>query len=226
MDNTMNQIIQKTFIYDMPDDYLYQTNNLGKTAEWTYVGPSRLWVFVNKENKLFANRFLTDRDHGGEVPVPPDHFRTCIECELEPLLCTLIYDPHSVDAVDPAMLEQHIDELPDGTTYQRPANPVPDHTYELFEIQYNESTDSFIKPYPWKQPHTTWDVIREVRNQKLQNTDDKDHEYVPDAVRTQWQEYRQKLRELPQLHGAATKDDTPTTDPWKIQFYTAPDSTI
>lgn len=223
-DNNMNTI-QKTFTYDLPDDYLYQTNELGKTAEWTYIGPDKLWIFIDKESNLYTNRCLTDFDHGGEIPVPIDQYRICVDCNLEPLLCTLLYEKQSPHAIDPGTLDQHIEELPDGLTYQRPLNPVPDHTYELFEIMFDPNTNNAITPFPWKKPHMTWEGIRQWRNLKLDHSDDRDHEYMPESLRTEWQEYRQKLRDLPQIHGANNGDQEPTTDPWKIVAYIAPDGT-
>jgi len=41
-----NNIISKTFNYDLPDDYLNQTNNNNLIGSFTYSGPDKLWVFV------------------------------------------------------------------------------------------------------------------------------------------------------------------------------------
>ena len=36
--------ITKTFTYDIPDEYLAQTNSNGDTATATYTGPDKLYV--------------------------------------------------------------------------------------------------------------------------------------------------------------------------------------
>ena len=40
--------ITKQFTYDIPDDYLSQTNSKGDTATATYTGPEKLYVFVDQ----------------------------------------------------------------------------------------------------------------------------------------------------------------------------------
>ena len=55
----MNKIT-KTFTYDCPDDYLYDTNALGKTGEWTYTGPDKIWVLVDNTTNKFAGGVLTE----------------------------------------------------------------------------------------------------------------------------------------------------------------------
>ena len=56
----MNKIISQTFTYDLPDDYLLTTNNLKKTGTWTYNGPDKIWVFVNKETLTWKSCYIND----------------------------------------------------------------------------------------------------------------------------------------------------------------------
>ena len=48
MTDKVNNHIDVTFTYDAPDDYLYQTNELGKTGTWTYNGPDKIWYSAAK----------------------------------------------------------------------------------------------------------------------------------------------------------------------------------
>lgn len=215
----MANIITKTFTYDIADDYLAQTNDLGKTAEWTYEGPDKVWVFISKESLHYVGRFLTEDNDGETYPTPIDQYKVLIDCNVDPLIAVLVGAGKGVD-ID--ALEQHTEELPDGTTYTRIKNPTPDHTYELNEIIYNPTTGEFNKPYPWKKPHIAWEQIRAWRNSLLENSDDKELSDMPESLRSAWAEYRQKLRDLPQVHGAAHSGEEPVTEPWKIQPYKDP----
>lgn len=214
--------ITKTFTYNIADDYLYQTNNLGKTGEWTYNGPDKIWIFIYKETNLITCAFKTAEEDGENYPTPLDQYKLMVDCETNPLLCCLV---GADDPTDHQLLPQYEEELPDGMIYKRPATPVPDHTYEAAEIQYNPATGELVTPYPWKKPHVTWEDIRVGRNGELTASDDRVVPDLPLSLKTAWEEFRQKMRDLPQVHGAAHSGETPTTDPWKLQAYPKPDGT-
>lgn len=202
---------EKTFTYDMPDAYLYQTNDLKKTGEWTYRGPDKLWIFIDNNTKKIISRFhYTELDNGADVPTPEGQTKVLVNANEEPLIASLIHNE-----VDYGTLPQTVEELPDGNTYGHPDPQVPDHTYELSEIQYDVETGKFLKPLPWKQPHVSWDDLRQWRNQQLSISDAKIRTCRPELV-SAWEEYRQKLRDLPTLMEGV--------DPWKVIFPDAPDA--
>lgn len=208
----VNTKIDKTFTYDIPDDYLYQTNDLGLTGEWTYNGVDKLWVLVSKETNKYVGIYYTEAEDGEHIPTPLDMYKVRIDANVDPLFCCLI----GADEVrDYAELEQLVEELPDGNTYSRPAVITPDHAYELTDIEYDPVAGSFVKPYPWKKPHMTWEMMRDWRNQTLMTLDYRAPADAPEAVKAQWEAYRQALRDLPQTYGAEP-GGTPTIDPWKI----------
>jgi hypothetical protein len=200
MEEKFNNIINVPFIYDAPDDYLSQTNALGKTGNWVYNGPDKIWTFVNKEALIYEGRYLTEKDDGANVPTPEHQYKVEIDCSTNPLLCTII----GADEIrDYNLLDQYEETMPDGKVYNRPLTPPPDHTYELQEIIYNPGTGDFNKPYPWKKPHMHWDLMRLWRNNQLAATDHQGAAYdMPAGLKAQWDEYRQALRDMPQLHGA------------------------
>lgn len=209
--------IDITFTYNVPDDYLAQTNIEGKTETWTYNGHDVIYAFFSKETGRYMYRFLTDAENGAEVPTPLDQYKVTINAAEEPLLATLL----GADEIrDYAELPQLEEELPDGSVYKRPAIIPPDHAYEISEITYNGS--SFEKPFPWKKPHMTWDEIRANRNGILQATDSRVLPDMPASLVAQWEEYRQKLRDLPQTYGAAP-GGVPSIAPWKVQPIPSPD---
>jgi|688.fasta_scaffold161764_2 hypothetical protein len=209
----MNKITH-TFTYDLPDDYLAQTNILGKVATWTYNGPDKIWIFLDKETNKIVGNFLTEDDKGGEIPVPLDQYRIEIDPTVDPIIATLV---GADELPDYATLEQYTEELPCGNTYTRPLCPPPDHTYELLDITYDVENSTFVTPLPWKQPHITWDGIRQWRNHLLDGSDYNELPDMPAAVLSNWVAYRQGLRDLPQTYGASSGSTIPPVDPWKIQ---------
>lgn len=209
----MNKI-EKTFTYAIADDYLSQTALLGKTGEWTYNGPDKIWIFISKEDNKYAGRFLTADGDGETCPTPLDMYKVCIDSEDNPLLLTLI---GAGDRVNYDELPQYTEELPCGGVYQRVMTPPPDHTYEMMEMVYDLDKEEFIKPYPFKKPHITWEDLRRGRTHALNATDYKISDGMPTEVADAWTTYRQSLRDLPQTYGATNATKTPTIDPWKTQ---------
>ena len=194
-----NNHVDVPFTYDAPDDYLYQTNALGKTGNWTYNGPDKIWILVDKESKKYAGRFITEKEDGEHYPTPLDQYKVLVDCTTNPLLCTLV----GADEIrDYNLLDQFEEELPDGNVYKRPHTPPPDHTYELMEITYNPTTGDFDKPYPWKKPHSDWEMVRMWRNNALTANDYRAPADAPESVKAAWEQYRQELRDLPQVYGA------------------------
>lgn len=209
--------IEKTFTYNIPDDYLAQTNSLEKTGTWTYNGPETIYAFFRKSDGKYDGRYLTSENDGAAYPTPLDQWKVEINAEENPLLCCIL----GADEIpDYAELPQVEEELPDGSVYRRPAVIPPDHAYELSEIVYNGST--FVEPYPWKKPHVSWEDIRAWRNGLLKLSDDRALPDMPAGVLEMWENYRQALRDLPQTYGAAP-GETPSIDPWKVQPPPSPD---
>lgn len=208
--------IVKKYTYNIADDYLYQTNDLGKTAEWTYNGPDKIWVFVDKETlKLVNNVFYTEEENGANIPEPLDQIKVEIDCDKDPLLGSLFHADHLEGHIDYSTLPKYTETMPDGTVYSRPLHPTPDHTYELFDLEYDVIAGEFKKPYPWKKPHVTWDDIRLVRNRALDISDFKINSDMPASLKAEWEEYRQKMRDIPQTYAGK--------DPWKITFPETPE---
>lgn len=203
----ITQNITKTFTYPIPDDYLAQTSVLGKTATWTYEGPDHVWLFMNKDDNTYIGRWLLSEHDAHEYPCGEHEYLVKLDCEAEPLLATLLHDP--IGKPDYASLKQRSETLPDGTTYTRPHddNMPPDHAYDAELITYNPTTQSWNKPLPWKQPHSTWHDLRHWRNALLDLNDNKIHDYMPAELKAKYQEYHQALKDLPQIHGATDHVD-------------------
>lgn len=227
-----NTIITKTFTYDLPDDYLAQTNEDGNTATATYEGPDQIWVFIDRDTgRSDTSRLvLTEEENGADYPVPHDQYKVRIDCDTDPVLCSLFDAQVEWDTVQGQT--NIVVDLPDGTTYERPDPTDVDHTYELDECEYqmdgtvNEAGDTYdggTWSLQWKQPWTSWEQLITVRNNMLTGSDSKIADDMPESVRSEWTTYRQKLRDLPTLFGHGTDSEFPA---YMVNFPVEPNTEV
>jgi hypothetical protein len=199
----MANIITKVFNYNLPDDYLSQERTLGKTAEWTYIGPDEVCLVIKRETNKYSGKFLTHDHSMDEVPVALDEYHVHVACADNPLLCALAHT--ETEKPDYADLDQQEELLPDGLTYKRPLHPPPDHTHDIRDIVFSPDQDApHPSTFPWKAPHSTWEDVRYWRNALLESTDEKEGDELDDmpaSLKTAWAEYRQAIRDIPQVHG-------------------------
>lgn len=186
----MNRI-SRVFTYDIADDYLAQTNELRKVGSWTYRGPDRIWMFVDNETgKPYGANFYTLKEDGPTIPTPVGCTKLEIDCNSNPLLCTLI---GAGDPVDGATLPQYTEELPNGETYSRPLAPMPDHTYDFIEGSYNFETKEWS--YPWKKTWVTWNDLKAVVAKQLTDVTLELERLgdIPSTMRSQLEAYKLEL---------------------------------
>jgi len=163
----ITQQISVTFTYPIPDEYLAQTGVLGKTATWTYNGPDFVWLRMKKATNTYHGDYMIAEWDPEDFPVHPDEYLVKLDCAAKPLVAQLLVDP--IGKVDYATLVQHTETLPDGTTYTRPHddNMPPDHAYNRMAVEYNPTTQTWVEPFPWQQPHSDWHDLRHWRNSVL-----------------------------------------------------------
>ena len=207
-----NERIEKSFVYDLPDQYLYQTNDLKRTGEWTYKGPRYLWIFADAETGKVKGTFhYLESDDGDLVPTPEGEIKIKVDANVNPDIAAMCHNEWDYGKDFPQFVEQ----LPDGNTYGHCDPQAPDHTYEIKEIVYDVETETFVKPYAWKQPHITWTEIMRWRDMNLNLSDLQYKNAINPVKKAAWAEYRQQLRDLPAVFEGI--------DPWKIPFPPNPD---
>ena len=186
--------IRRVFSYTLADDYLAQTAELNKSAQWTYVGPDEFWIFLFKDSgKPRCYNFFTKEMNGDTIPTPEDCIKYHVNANVEPLLATLIGASENVDGNS---LPQYSEVLPNGETYSRPRDPMPDHTYEINDMYYDFASQKWVLPF--KKTWVEWpdllqrrDVDLERVTLKLRKVED-----LPTNMIAQLEEYKSALENL------------------------------
>jgi hypothetical protein len=186
--------ISKIFSYNLADDYLAQTNDLQKTALWTYNGPDKVWVFIDNETKkLFNTTYYTAEMNGADIPTPEGTTKLEINCANNGLIGTLL---GACDPIDGSTLPQFSETLPNGEIYERPMSPMPDHTYEINDATYDFNTDEWT--LPWKQTWVTWEQLISRRDGLLTDVtiEMRNVRDLPESIQTLFDAYKLELENL------------------------------
>ncbi len=212
--------ITKQFTYDIPNDYLSQSNSDGDTATATYTGPDKLYVFVEADtgrNTLAQTPPDEDFIYNPTTDTVPEGERLVeLDCAGEDTLMCAIYLPHTVSLTQ---TNQTV-ALPTGYgNYEYPWPPYPDHAYEYNLCSHDEASGNWT--LTWKQPWQSWDTLIALRNDRLDSTDHRVAEDMPDSVKNPWIEFRQKLRDLPVTWKKGEADEYPAH---MVKFPEEPDA--
>lgn len=202
------------FEYDLPDEYLHQTSELGLKAQWTYVGPAKFFVFVDKETgRLEWSMGTLDwdrRDPAGSEEIAKLKAGLAREVVLidvteEPLVASFF------QLVDQSTLPQKEYKV-DGVVYYSRSEPTtPEHTYEVGEVTYNFETKSWNKPFNWKKPHITMEQHNQARLNIIAGVDeDLADEDTSDELKDRLEVFKSELEAIPTKFA--------DWDPWQIPF--------
>jgi hypothetical protein len=200
--------VTKVLTYTLPDK-LYSTEaTLGKTSTQEYNGPNALVLYVHKESgSIFETWWPEDEPY--ERPRDDSIERV------------VFYPETDEDYIKIAIIHGGLGEL---KIYEVAVGPDDQENSTLrdpsdLRMVYDEGgvEKDYTAPLGFKLPDRERDdnFIRTLRNNFLIESDRKVAPDMPEAVKQQWLDYRQKLRDLP-------KDwaDCPN---WLIRFPTAPD---
>ena len=123
--------ITKNFTYDIPNEYLSQSNSDGDTATASYTGPDRLYVYVDADtgrNTLSQSPPDEDFIYNPTTDTTPDGERlVTLDCNGPDTLMCAIFLPHTVTLTQ----TEAVTALPEGYgNYSTQWPPMPDHAYE------------------------------------------------------------------------------------------------
>lgn len=216
----------KKFTYNIPDDYLLQTNKLGLTAEWTYEGPDKVYVMILKDTKKINSmlgwmlyeddRTREENDAAADTYSGLAYDYALIDVEEEPLLLAAVVG----NSIGPS-----IDEVPhktytlDGETepfYTRPDPPYPNKTIEVGEVEFDFETKQWKKPFPWKKPHITKEQLLNALELIKEQEKQVETTGFTSTQKTKWAAY------LTALDNVTVKYADYLDTPWMVPFPTNP----
>lgn len=152
--------IKNTFTYNIPDDYVAQTNVNDSSASFTYRGPQYLELTINKETNIVSSTqeatFDDFANHVQDNTIIVSHY----DYPLETAILWGSLDEDSSDQDSDVFPHRTID-LPDGDAnhvFKYPWPPLPWKAYEGSTVQYNTTTRTF-GTLQWHQPWTNWGSI-------------------------------------------------------------------
>lgn len=197
--------INITFTYDLPDDQYYLTSDLKKVATNIYTGPEKVYVVVDAGTNKLTGRQITQHQHETYNETNTSTYSVEVDCNSDTLICSFFNG-----SVDPDR-NQISEEIPYSIPYVRPEPPLPDHTYNMYEVEFNPATNSFKKPSVLRKPIVTWndentdDTVSKLvwRSAALAASDRQMSEDLPPALYTAMIEYREYLRNMPILFGVS-----------------------
>jgi len=200
--------INKTFLFPVPSAWKGQDQDDAQVGVDTYVGPKNLSVIMkldasgNKTSEIFE---IYDTD-GDEFPTPPiDTYIVNLDAEVYPIHAAAMYGGVSAPA--------KIEVVCGPTDEPNPKIQDPHHFHEVYDMRsftYDPtlnsgaggwSTPVFATDAP--SPDETddhsfgWDWVRAERTAKLNSSDTRIAEDMPESVKQRWKDYRTKLRNLP-----------------------------
>lgn len=214
--------VTKKFTYDIPDEYLLQTNTLGLTAEWTYEGPDKVYVMILKETKKINdllgwvsyddNKTREENDAFADMFSGLDHDYALIDIEEEPFLLAAVTGNGLAPSPDEIPHKTYTLEGETTPFYSRPNPPYPHKTVEISEIEFDFNTKEWKKPFPWKKPHITKEQLLSALDLIKAQEKEVDTAGFTSTQKTKWASY------LTALDNVTIRFADYLDSPWMVPF--------
>lgn len=190
--------ITKEFQYNIADDIYSQTNELIQTATATYNGPAKKYAVVDAQSNKLTSATITEEQFETFNDNNEDFYAVEIDCNgSDTVICAMLDG-----GINPIGLPEVSEDIPGSDdAFVRTEPVLPSDTYELKEIQYDRSSNAFVRPLPWKAPEQTWQNLIGFRNVTLSAADRTLSEDMPESLYNKVAEYKQYLRDLPVTFG-------------------------
>jgi hypothetical protein len=193
-----------------PDDFFSQSVANGDTATASYTGPDRLWVFVNNETNLIEFPAYSEADNGATIPTMFGTTKVEITTETQEglmLLALLVGEA----LADPTGHAEANETLPNGSVHTTTTPIALESAYSQMTATYVDGTWTL----PLRESPTAWSDILNARNGQLTASDGRIAPDMPAALKQQWVDYRQLLRDYPSTMGYGTADEVAA---WKCSL--------
>ena len=216
--------VEVEFEYDCPDKFCHQTNDLGKTGTFTYVGPEKIWVFVDNETKLLqvgmdAVAYDPESEESRERVMEKagaGMTAVLVDATKEPLLATLCWMDTDDERNYPCK-EWKLEG--DDTVHFWKSEPlIPNEAYAQDEITYNFDNESWNKPFPWEKPSMDEDLFETTKNNLIWHCEQElaNDPLLQDPANAV---HRQKVVDhIEDLRNLRVKFPMPEWDPWMVPF--------
>lgn len=220
-------IVTTSFTYDVADEYLLKTGNDGNTSTCDYTGPDAILMAINKETGKIDFSKGWEAWDGEDATMNMMNVRAGEGAQVvtilaadDPVICWLMVTQFDLDR--DAGLQKEYKLVGDDTVYySRPDCIYPDHAYEEEEIKYSFTTNSFVKPFPWKNPHMDWETILDagigVANSRQSLLDSSDHGLTDEEV-SACEDYIAELKNLETKFKGQQWADGSDVQAWQVPF--------
>lgn len=194
-----NHLITKTVLFPVPTEYEGDDQDDDEVGIATYHGPRYIrtrWMRNDPDPQPWSHGIWDTEDPSGFIPCPPECVEVILDAEQYPIHAIMLWgaeypgerfevsvgpeeDPNA-DIMDPLSITEAIEPRSCG--------------YDVTTNQWK--TPQFRQYNPGRYD---WDIVRETRNDMLEASDAAlGAPDLPESITAAWQNYRQKLRDLPQ----------------------------
>lgn len=211
-------IIKKKFTYELPDEYLAQTKDLGLTGEWEYEGPDKVYVEVDKVTNTLNftsgcvphdyDRTQEENDHDMDVRTGLAAYHAPIEFDKDPVLLACFFPKLAQDMPQ----KEYTHPVSGEVFYSRPDPMMPDHTIQIDAVEYDPEKKEWVKPYPMRKPHITREGFERAHSGILDNIKGTPTENFTSAQKTKWNSFIKEFEAVP------TKFADYMDTPWMVPF--------
>ena len=217
-------IITKEFSYNVPDEYLLNTNANGEQHTLSYTGPDAIYIAVNKSTGKveWASGFEAVDGTGDDLTLmnqraSADAKVIKVIAEDTPVICWLALSPDVDRDAGPQKEYKLVGD--DTVYYSRPATIYPDHCYEEEDITYNLNTDTW-NTFPWKGPHMNWEnLLGAATAIAASRQHDIDNGVITDADEiTASESYITEMQGIEAKFKGASWADGSLVQPWQVPF--------
>ena len=196
--------------YSVPDQLYSTETTLGKTSTQLYEGPDEIVMWLDKETGYLMQAFAPEDEP--DRPLPLDIRREILKADTDINCCKigLIYG---------GLEQPKIYEVAVGPVDQPNATVVDPSDIRIVYDKDSVTVDytAPLKFFEYKKDRSD-EFIRSVRDAKLAESDGKIAPDMPEELKQQWLDYRQKLRDLP--------DDWLEVPNYLVRFPLSPDDTV
>lgn len=203
--------ISVEFDLPLPNEFLVDHSlSEGKTRKYTYHGPDKIYLQIGEDGTEKYGP-LTAEDIADGRPMPIDVVEWYeVDCTTNPLVCQL-RGPIVNDLQEDYSERVFHPNSPEVEGYGRYTYDIPLKPEDVFDKLSLKIEDGEPKMRVFtvaeklhgREQDLTWDDIRKHRDMNLRLSDGQFAEDMPEDIKQEWIDYRQKLRDLPSVMEAA-----------------------